>query len=149
MLNTLKSGVLLLFSAALVKTRIEGSPISRYLPDIGYMVPSGPRMSIRIFPPGCTSISQIGFVNPFGPHHCARRWEVVHTFHTRDRDAGRMRVRVSSFSIVFVMNFSFLSTINRLFKYFKPGYRFSFYPYANTFRQALIVVGIFSAVKLS
>ena len=70
-------------------------------------VPSGPRMSIYIFPPGCTSISHTGFVNPFGPHHCARRWEVVHTFHTRDRDAGRMRVRVSSFSIVFVMNFSF------------------------------------------
>src|ERR1700694_1953097 len=53
-------------------------------------------MSIRMAPPGRTSNSQIGFVNPFGPHHCATCVGSAHAAHTSSRGASMVRVRTSS-----------------------------------------------------
>src|SRR2546427_8346498 len=66
------------------------------MPAIGQTVPSGPRISMRMAPPGRTSNSQTGFVNPCGPHHCARCFGSVHAAHTSSRGASIVRVRRSS-----------------------------------------------------
>src|ERR1700680_3802942 len=60
------------------------------------MVPLGPRMSMRIRPPGCTSSSQTGLVKPRGPHHRAMCLASVQALKTKLRGAPRMRVRMSS-----------------------------------------------------
>src|ERR1700676_92177 len=60
------------------------------------MVPLGPRMSMRIRPPGCTSSSQTGLAKPRGPHHRAMCLASVQALKTKLRGAPRMRVRMSS-----------------------------------------------------
>src|SRR5580698_982755 len=53
-------------------------------------------MSIRMSPPGRTSISHTGLLKPRGPHHRATCLESVQALKTRWRGAPIMRVRVSS-----------------------------------------------------
>src|ERR1700682_5390604 len=62
-------------------------------------------MWTRIAPPGLTSSSQTGFVNPCGPHHYATRFGSVHTFHTSSLGALKIRVSASSCSFSFVAVF--------------------------------------------
>src|SRR5580698_8375257 len=60
------------------------------------MLPLGPRMSMRMSPPGRASHSHIGLVKPRGPHHCATCLTSVHVLKTRLRGAPKMRARISS-----------------------------------------------------
>src|SRR5712692_391474 len=53
-------------------------------------------MWMRMAPPGRTSSSQTGFVNPCGPHHGATCFGSVHAVKTRLRGALRTRVKTSS-----------------------------------------------------
>src|SRR5579859_8138982 len=51
---------------------------------------------MRIAPPGRRSISQIGAVNPLGPHQRASRSGCVHALNTSSRGASNVRVMTSS-----------------------------------------------------
>src|SRR5713101_596406 len=82
--------------ATAVKTSRSGSTITQKTPVIGYSTRSGPRMTMRKEPPGRTSISQIGLVNPFGPHHFAICFGSIHALNTTSRGASRRRVMTSS-----------------------------------------------------
>src|SRR5580700_1705806 len=53
---------------------------------------------MRIAPPTRTSSSQTGFVNPFGPHHCAVCRTSVQALNTRLRGASKTRVMIRSHS---------------------------------------------------
>src|SRR5580700_11915206 len=53
---------------------------------------------MRIAPPTRTSSSQTGFVNPFGPHHCAVCRTSVQALNTRLRGASKTRVMIKSHS---------------------------------------------------
>src|SRR6267143_499883 len=59
---------------------------------------------MRIAPPGRTSRSQTGFVNPWGPHHCATCFGSVQALNTSSRGASKTRVSTNSRSS-FVMMF--------------------------------------------
>src|SRR5208282_3297591 len=59
-------------------------------------------MTSYIFPPGRTSHSQTGLVNPFGPHHCARCFGSVHALKTSSRGASNSRVMTNSFPTKFL-----------------------------------------------
>src|SRR5229473_6363812 len=61
-------------------------------------------MTIRRAPPGRTSISQTGLLKPCGPHHCATCLGSVHIWKTSSRGASKMRVRVTSRSIMAVVS---------------------------------------------
>src|SRR5437667_8843163 len=78
------------------------------MPVIGYSAPSGARMTIRSAPPGRTSISQTGFVKPFGPHHFATCTGSVQALNTSARGASKMRVMTTVRSACFAL-MSFLS----------------------------------------
>src|SRR6266852_1869354 len=74
-------------------------------------MPSGPRMWMRMAPPGRTSSSQTGFVNPWGPHHCATRFGSVQALNTSSRGASKTRVSTntcSSFAMMFPVAMLFL-----------------------------------------
>src|ERR1700722_5357988 len=58
-------------------------------------MPLGPRMWIRMDPPGRGSSSQTGLENPRGPNHCATCFGSVHASNTSSRGASRMRVMTS------------------------------------------------------
>src|SRR5579859_3985068 len=60
------------------------------------MVPSGPRISMYIRPPGRGSTSITGLEKLWGPHHWARYFGSVHAFQTSSRGASKTRVRLSS-----------------------------------------------------
>src|SRR6266436_4339274 len=71
---------------------------------------------MRMAPPGFTSNSHTGFVNPWGPHHSATRFGSVHALNTSSRGASNTRVRTnscSSLAITFPADMLFL-----LFLYF-------------------------------
>src|SRR6266581_3549635 len=53
---------------------------------------------MRMAPPGFASNSHTGFVNPWGPHHCATCFGSVHTLNTSSRGASNTRVRTNSCS---------------------------------------------------
>src|SRR5271165_4208047 len=53
---------------------------------------------MRIAPPVRTSISQTGFANPFGPHHCATCVDSVHALKTSARGASNTRLITRSHS---------------------------------------------------
>src|SRR4029077_17078621 len=68
-------------------------------------------MWMRMAPPGCTSNSQTGFVNPRGRHHCATHLGSVHALNTSSRGASNTRVSTnscSSFDMVFPVTMLFL-----------------------------------------
>src|SRR5206468_4540718 len=58
--------------------------------------PSGARMSMRMAPRAHASISQTGFVKPFGPHHCAMCLVSVQALNTNSLGASKTRVRTRS-----------------------------------------------------
>src|SRR5256712_485323 len=72
---------------------------SRKTPLPGKTLPSGPRMLIRMAPPGRTSSSQTGAVKSFGGNHCAICFGSVHALNTRSRGASNTRVVTSSRSL--------------------------------------------------
>src|SRR5258708_38753198 len=51
---------------------------------------------MRMAPPGRTSSSQTGFVNPRGPHHSATRFGSVQALNTSSRGASNTRVSTNS-----------------------------------------------------
>src|SRR5579872_859856 len=53
---------------------------------------------MRIAPPARTSSSHTGFVNPFGPHHCAMCLVSVHALNTSSLGASNTRVITRSHS---------------------------------------------------
>src|SRR5713101_99968 len=66
---------------------------------------------MRMAPPGRTSSSQTGFVNPCGPHHRATSFGSVHALNTSSRGASKARVSTnscSSFAIMFPVAILFL-----------------------------------------
>ena len=89
--------------ASMVMTRRDGFTISRNSPSRGYSSPSGERITIRYRPPGRTSISQTGFVKPFGPHHCATCFGSVQASNTRSRGASKVRVSTKSRSVAAIL----------------------------------------------
>src|SRR6267143_535175 len=60
-------------------------------------------MWMRIAPPGLTSSSQTGFVNPCGPHHCATCFGSVQALNTSSRGAYKTRVSTNSCSLFAMM----------------------------------------------
>src|ERR1700722_16772468 len=71
------------------------------MPDIGYSVPLGARISMWINPPGRKSSSQRGLSNPRGPHQRARCTGLVHASKTSARGALKTRVMTISLSVAF------------------------------------------------
>src|SRR5712692_6833194 len=66
---------------------------------------------MRIAPPGRTSSSQTGFVNPCGPHHCATRFGSVQALNTSSRGTSKTLVSTnscSSFAMMFPVAMLFL-----------------------------------------
>src|SRR3972149_245681 len=62
---------------------------------------------MRMAPPGRTFNSQTGFVNPFGPHHCATCFGSVHALNTSSRGASKTRVMTSSRSVAVMASLVF------------------------------------------
>src|SRR5271170_5128454 len=66
---------------------------------------------MRMAPPTRTSRSHTGFVNPFGPHHCATCLVSVHALNTSSRGASNTRVITRSHSEDSVLALLFVSPI--------------------------------------
>src|SRR5262245_21976292 len=70
-------------------------------------VPSGARITLRQAPPGRSSPSEWGTVNPLGAHHLSRCSLRIHAWNTRLRGASKTRVTSSALSPIWVAALGF------------------------------------------
>src|ERR1700722_2290909 len=100
------------------------------------MVPFGARISMRMSPPGRTSISQRGLVKPRGPHHCARCFGSVHAWKTSARGASKTRLMMISWRF-----FSSIKLVVMILSFFDFVFRHQPRKFLNQRSPSAFVIG--------
>src|SRR5438034_1059469 len=101
-------------------------------------------MSMRMAPPGLTSNTHTGFVNPCGPHHCAMWLGSVHILKTISRGASNVRV-ITSFRSASFLALLFVFAVICFLQFFDV----EFHHFEHRLHDALRFRGVLVAQQLA